>query len=74
MWLNGLNFVIVIHHFAKFSGHRPRGSSDAADKIFYITLQDHAIKGFGYFMKGNFSLYISTMSKLIALDIVLIDI
>ena len=43
--------LIVSHHFAKFSGHRPYGTSDAAAKIVNVTLQDHVIKGSGDFME-----------------------
>ena len=38
-----------------------------------MTLQDHVMKKFGDFMKGNSSLYIPILSKLIAIDIVLKD-
>ena len=40
-----LKFLIVSHHYVKFSGYRPCGSSDTAAKIFYVTLQDHVIEG-----------------------------
>ena len=60
MWLNGLKFLKVSHHFAKFSGHMSCGSSDTAAKIFYVTLQDHVVKGSG-FMEGNSSLHILTL-------------
>ena len=39
-----------------------------------MTLQDHLIKGSGDFMEQNSSLYIPTLPKLIAIDIVLVDI
>ena len=42
----------LVGHFAKFSNHRPRGSSDAAAKI------DFLMKGFGDFVKGNSLLYV----------------
>ena len=42
--------------------------------IFYVTLQDHVIEWSGDFIRGNSSWYISKMPKLIAIDIVLIDI
>ena len=73
MWLNGLNFLIVSYHFAKFNGHRPCGSTDTADKTAYVTLQDHVIKGSGNVMEGNSLLYIPTLLKLIAIGIVLKD-
>ena len=73
-----------------FCGHRHCGSSDTATKIVYMTLQDHVIKGSGDFMKGNSSLYIPkgsgdfmkgnsslyipTLPKLIAIDIMLMDV
>ena len=71
---NGLNFLIVSHHFAKFSGHRRCGSSDTEAKIVYVNLQDHVIKGYRDFMEGSCSLHIPILPKLIAIDIVLIDI
>ena len=42
--------------------------------MFYVTLQDHLIEGSGDFMERNSSLYISTLPKLITMDIVLMDI
>ena len=69
-----LTFLIVSHRYVMFSGHRLCGSSDTTAKIFYMTLQDHKIKGSGNFMEGNSSLYIPDLPKLIAIDIVLIDI
>ena len=71
---NGLKFLVVSHHFAKFNGHRTFGSSDAAAEILYLILQDHVIKVSGDFVEGNFSSHISTLPKLIAINIVLMDI
>ena len=64
--LNGLKSLIVSHHFAKSCGHTPCGSSDTAAKIVYMTLQNHVIKGYGDFMEGKSSLYVSALPKLIA--------
>ena len=74
VWLYGLNFLIASYHFATFSGHRPCGSSDTAARRVYVTLKDHVIKVSGDFMEGNSSLYIPTLPKVIAIDIVLMDI
>ena len=74
MGLNGLTFLIVSQHFARFNGHSSCVRKDTAPEIFYVTLQEHMIKGFDDFMEGNSSLYIPTLSKLIAIDIVLLDI
>ena len=57
-----------------FSGHRPCSRSDVAAKIVYVTLKHHVIKGSGDFKEGNSSLYIPTLPKLRAIDIVLMDI
>ena len=65
---------MVSHHFAKFSGRKPCGRRDTATKIFYVTLQDHVIKGSVVFMESNSWLHIPTLSILTAIDIVLIDI
>ena len=73
-YLDIFHAVITSRHFATFSGHRPCGSSDAAAKIFYVTLQDYVIKGSSDFMEENSSLYIPTLPKLIAINIVLMDI
>ena len=64
----------VNHHFAKFSGHRPCGSSDAAAKTIYVTLQDHVIKESDDFKEGSSSFFIPIFPKLIAIDIALMDI
>ena len=73
--LNGLKFLIVSHYLVKFSGLMLGGSSsDTAAKIFFVTLQDHIIKRSGDFMGGNYSLYIPTLTKLVAVDIVLMNI
>ena len=55
-------------------GHRLCGSSDTAAKIVCMTLQVHVIKGSGDFMEGISSLHVPTLPKLIAMDIVLMDI
>ena len=64
---------LAIHYPAKFLGYIPCDCSDTAAKIVYMTLQDHAIKGSGYFMEGNSSLYVLSLPKLIAIDIVLMN-
>ena len=46
----GLSFLMVSHHFIKFSCHRLCGSSNTAAK----TLQDNVIKESDDFMEGNF--------------------
>ena len=74
VWLDGLKFLTVSHYYAKFYGPRPRGNSDTATKIIYVTLQDHLIKGYADFVEGNSSLYIPTLPKLIIIDIVFMDI
>ena len=68
VWLNGLKFLTACHHFAKFSSYRPCDSSYTAAKTFYVTLQHHMIK-----VSDDF-LYIPILPKLIAIDIVLMDI
>ena len=57
-------FLKVSYHFAQFSGHSPCGSSDTAAKIFYVTLQEHVIKGSGDLMGENSRLHISTLPKI----------
>ena len=42
--------------------------------MFHVTSQDHETKGSGDFMEENSLLYISILSKLIAIYIMLIDI
>ena len=74
IWLNGLNFLLVSHHFAKFIGHNHCGSSNTVAKIVYVTLRDHVIKGSDDFMVENSSLYIPILPKVIVLDIVFVDI
>ena len=71
VWLIGLKFPTMCHHLAKLSGHGACGSSVTAAKTFYVTLQDLAIKGVGNYMEGKSSLFIPTLPKLVAIDIVL---
>ena len=74
MRLNGLKILIVSHHLAKCSGHGLcSSSSNTGAKIFYVALKEHVVKGSGDFIEGNSSMYISTLLKLIAIDIVLMD-
>ena len=70
---NGLKFLIVSHHFAKFCGYTLCSSSDTAAKIMYLTLQDHVIRKSGDFKEGNSLLYISALPELAAIDVVLKD-
>ena len=67
VWLNGLNFLIVSHHFGKLSGHRPCGSSDTAAKIVYVASQNHVIRRSGDFIEVKTSFFIPTLPKLIAI-------
>ena len=53
-------FLIVNYHFPKYSSHKSCVSSDTEAKIFYVTLQNHVIKGSGDFMEGDFMLFIYT--------------
>ena len=62
------------HHVATFSGHKSCGTNNTTAEILYVTLQDHVIKGSGDFMEGISSLNIPRLAKLIAIDIVLMDI
>ena len=58
----------------KFSGHRPCYGKNKAAKIHYVNLQGHVIKGLGNFIEGNSSLCVPTMSILVTIDIMLMDI
>ena len=42
--------------------------------MFNLTLQDHGIKEYGDFMEENSLLYFPTLRKLIAINIVLMDV
>ena len=48
--------------------------SDTAAQIFYVAFQEHVVKGSGDFMEGNSSLYVPTLSILMVIDTVLMDI
>ena len=75
VWLNGLKFLMVNHHNnTKFSGHRPCYGKNKAAKIHYVNLQGHVIKGLGNFIEGNSSLCVPTLSILVTIDIVVMDI
>ena len=75
VWLNGLMFLIVSHYLTKFSGHRPCGSSsNTTAKILQVALQNHVIKGSGDFMKEKSLLHFPALPKLIAIDILLVNI
>ena len=71
--INGVPFRFISYHTAKFSGHRPCSSRDTAAKRFCVTLQDHVVKGSGGFLEGNSSLYIPALPKLVAIDIMLMN-
>ena len=58
----------------KFGGNRSCGSRDIADLIFHMSLQNHVTKGHCDFMERGFSLYIPTLTCLVALNIVVVDI
>ena len=49
-------------------------SGNTAAKIFYVTWRDHMIKGSGDFMGENSLLHILRPTKLVTIDIVLMDI
>ena len=67
------DLMVKVTTLQKFCGHRSFCGSDAAVKIVHMTFQDQMIKGSGKFMEGNSSLYVPTLPKLIAMDIVLMD-
>ena len=62
----------------KFGGNRSCGSRDIADLIFHMSLHIslvlHVTKGHCDFMERGFSLYIPTLTCLVALNIVVVDI
>ena len=70
--LDGLNFFIVHHHFVKFSSHRPCGSSDTIAKKVNVTLQDYVTTRL--YGKKLLTVYLHPVTKLIAIEIVLVDI
>ena len=72
MRFDGLNFLIVHHHFVKFSSHRPCGSSDTIAKKVNVTLQDYVTTRL--YGKKLLTVYLHPVTKLIAIEIVLVDI
>ena len=58
---------------AKFSGHRPCRSGDTTAKLSCVALQDHVIRRSGGFKEGNSDYISDKLTKLIAIDIVLIN-
>ena len=64
----------VSHHLAKFGGYRRCGSRDITDLLFHVAFQDPVIKGTWDLMEGSYSLYIPTLPKLVAIDILVLHI
>ena len=62
------------NHTARFGDRSHSGSGDITCLIRQVTLQDHVIKGCFEFMEGSISLYVTTVSGLMARGIVTVEI
>ena len=64
----------VCCHPAKFSGLRHCGSGDIMALVCHVILDDHVIKGLCNFKDESPSLYVITLSNLVSIDIVAVEI
>ena len=73
-YITTLPTLVAIDLFVVEIYHRHCGSRDIADLNFHLILQDLLIKGYSDFMEGSSSRYIPTLPRLVAVDIVEVDI
>lgn len=74
VWLFAWKALIVTDHIAKFHGHGACSNWDIKYLICHVALQDYVIKGSSDFMEGSSSLHITTLSHLVAIDILVMEI
>ena len=65
---------MVSHHLAMFGDHWSNVSGNIKYLIFHVTSQNHLTEGSCKFMDKTFLLYVTIMSSLVAIDIVVIEI
>ena len=65
-----------IENLARFhlGSHSPRGSGDVKYLICHVTLKDHVFSSSSDFMERNPLLYVTTLSGLVAINIVVVEI
>ena len=66
--------LVVTQLPAKFSGHRPCGGGDLTYLIFHTALKNPVIKRFCNLMEESYSLYLTTLSGLVAIGTVVEEI
>ena len=67
-----VKLLIVSHHLSKYGVHRSCCNRDITDLIFHVTLQYHVIKVLCEFADGNSLLCASTLTRLLAIGIVVL--
>ena len=65
---------MTCNHPAKFGGCSHCDIGDTTYSIFHLTLQDHTIKGSRDFMEGSYSLYVTILPDLVAIDFMVVEI
>ena len=68
------NPLIISHNLSMFGDHWSSASTDIKYLIFHVTSQNHLMEGSCKFMNKTSLLYVTTMSSLVAIDIVVIEI
>ena len=73
IWIYGFVFLVIFHNPAMFGCHWSTASGDKAFLICHVTSQDHAIERSCGLMGGSSSLYVASLSSLIAIGIMLME-
>ena len=59
----------AIHHFTMFGGNCSSGSGVIRHLVSHVTSKEHVIEGSCNFISGSSSLYVTTLSSMVAIDI-----
>ena len=74
MWLLSLWLLFISHHPVKFSGHKSRGNKDIMFFICHVTSCVHVIYGLYDFLDNIFSSQATSLSSLVAIGLVEMEI
>ena len=71
-WLNGWESFQVSHHPSKFGGHGHYGSGNKIGLVCQVISRDHVIKELFDFMVWSPSRYVTTLTSLLVIGIVVV--